>query len=337
MAPLLAAADRLAKEYERTHTRWQPPPSVAEQEALQFANAFRAILEVVRDAERHTFTDAHPHNTASRQYCHAQLTSHSHPQSNGESLYMLSTTMAQAMQTLLSGKENALSNLQKRQAEEMASAVANNVRGQETCVCVCVFTAHLSLPTHSKATRRSSYRSTSSSCRRWRAPGASRRATSPNSSARTSAPPYSPTRLRRRRATPLRCSRHRRRVQGPPLRRLPTPRCRRAPPHCFSGRRRRRRRATRPARRRSRWRSRSLCTCLGNSQCRHPAPRQRRPRTLGSTQSLAAATSVHNSRFCSTCAWSHRTFISSSSHATRTPRGLQAPRPCIATSLQLWY
>lgn len=49
MAPLLAAADRLAKEYERTHTRWQPPPSAAEQEALQFANAFRAILEVVRD------------------------------------------------------------------------------------------------------------------------------------------------------------------------------------------------------------------------------------------------------------------------------------------------
>jgi hypothetical protein len=47
MTPLLAAADKLALEYERTHARWKPPPSEEEQDALNFANAFKAILEVV--------------------------------------------------------------------------------------------------------------------------------------------------------------------------------------------------------------------------------------------------------------------------------------------------
>lgn len=53
---------------------------------------------------------------------------HAALQSNGESLFVLNTTLAQAMHNLITGRENALANLQKRQAEEMAAAVANNVR-----------------------------------------------------------------------------------------------------------------------------------------------------------------------------------------------------------------
>lgn len=48
MAPLIAAADHLANEFARTHLKWQPPLSAADEESLAFANAFRAIFEVVR-------------------------------------------------------------------------------------------------------------------------------------------------------------------------------------------------------------------------------------------------------------------------------------------------
>lgn len=48
-------------------------------------------------------------------------------QSNGESLFVLSTNLAQAKLQLLLGRDNALANLQKRQSEEMAAEVAHNV------------------------------------------------------------------------------------------------------------------------------------------------------------------------------------------------------------------
>src|SRR4051812_8943606 len=104
MAPLLAAADKLALDYERTHAKWKPPLSTDEQDALNFANAFKAILEVVCP----TIVD---------------LLSCSllRLQSNGESLFVLNTNLAQAMLNLIMGRENALTNLQKRQAEEMAA------------------------------------------------------------------------------------------------------------------------------------------------------------------------------------------------------------------------